>query len=983
MRDDRIVRVIAPQLKTALYVLSGSILAFLILTILHTVAAALPPDFQESVVASGLQQPTTMRFSPDGRLFVAEKAGRLRIIKNGQLLATPFVNLPVNTSSERGLLGIAFDPNFATNRTLYLYYTNNSPLKNRVSSFRASVSNPDLVEAGSETVILDDIFVSAGNHNGGAIHFGQDGKLYIAVGDNAVSANAQTLTNLLGKILRINSNGTIPSDNPFVGTSGARGEIWALGLRNPYTFAVDPGSSRIYVNDVGQNTWEEVNQLARGANYGWPTCEGVCSATGMTNPIYAYAHPEGFAITGGVFYRGSQFPASYTGVYFFSDYIGNFIRGLNQSNQMSAFATGVDSPVSLETGPDGTLYYLAFSGGAVRRITYTGTAPNQAPVAVNSPSATSGTVPLNVNFSGGQSSDSDGDTLTYSWNFGDGSPTASGVTTSHTYSTPGVFTSTLTVSDGRGGTNSASRQITVTGQNTAPVGTIVSPGNGALYSAGDTISFSGTATDSQDGTLPASAFSWSVAFHHDTHSHPFLGPLTQTRTGSFQIPKLGETSANVWYRIQLTVTDSQGAIHQSTRDVLPRKSTFTLQTSPAGLTVTLDGQPQTAPKSVEGVVGTTRAIGTLAPQTLNGITYNFALWSDSGQLVHTIDTPLTNTTFTAVFMPAVVVPSDVDGDGAPDTSDNCPAVSNADQADADGDGVGDLCDAAPHVLRDLNGDGSSDLVLLNNTAFRAFLSEPQEVGSGPTHEGSISRVMKVGVGEIDGTGRAKVISVKRGARSTDKLSWGALDPLTGHKVSLGAFGTGRDTPLLGCAIGGQFVPAAMNSTRRSIQLLTPGTSSGTTVSLPKGVTSASCVMTANGDTLFLVLLNRKAQLLSRDGAKVLETASLPRSISSGSYLALPASGSAPVNLAFFSRSTKAIKLLVYDRSQSAWRNSSNSLAVPRAQQAVAGAYANGQTWFAVLTTDRKIWIGKIDGTTVSPPEVSSAVRVKRGEAFLQ
>src|ERR1044071_9891016 len=178
-----------------------------------TQGATLPTGFTETAI-TGLSSPTAMEIAPDGRIFVCQQGGSLRVIKNGALLPTPFVTLNVDPSGERGLLGIAFDPNFAGNNFLYLYYTTaTTPRHNRVSRFTA---NGDVVEPGSETIILElDNLSSATNHNGGAIHFGPDGKLYVAVGENALGANAQTLSNRLGKMLRINSNGTIPTDNPF------------------------------------------------------------------------------------------------------------------------------------------------------------------------------------------------------------------------------------------------------------------------------------------------------------------------------------------------------------------------------------------------------------------------------------------------------------------------------------------------------------------------------------------------------------------------------------------------------------------------------------------------------------------------------------------------------------------------------------------------------------------------------------------------
>ena len=234
-------------------------------------AATLPTNFVESQFASGLTNPTAMAFAPDGRLFVCQQGGQVRVVKNGALLATPFVTLTVDSNGERGLLGIAFDPNFATNNFLYVYYTATTPaIHNRVSRFTA---NGDVALAGSEVAILDlNNLSGATNHNGGAIHFGPDGMLYVAVGENANSANSQSLSNRLGKILRINSDGTIPA-NPttFPGiagsTSGLNQAIWAVGLRNPFTFTFNPSSGRMFINDVGQNAWEEIDDGIAGSNW--------------------------------------------------------------------------------------------------------------------------------------------------------------------------------------------------------------------------------------------------------------------------------------------------------------------------------------------------------------------------------------------------------------------------------------------------------------------------------------------------------------------------------------------------------------------------------------------------------------------------------------------------------------------------------------------------------------------------------------------
>jgi PKD repeat protein len=544
---------------------------------------------------------------------------------------------------------VALDPNFASNGYVYVYYTFQGTDRDRVSRFTARTDNPDVADPASELVILDGILQSAGYHDGGALHFGLDGKLYVAVGDGSISSNAQSLGSLAGKLLRIDPSSfpnIVPPDNPFVGTSGARGEVWALGLRNPFTFAVEPGTGRIHINDVGENRWEEINVGSRGANYGWPTCEGSCSNAGFVNPIYAYSHGGGqAAITGGTFYRANHFPPEYSGSYFFADYVNGFIRRLTSGNVAVEFAPSVNTPVDLDVGPDGGLYYLSIFNGAVYTIRYVG-AGNRNPVAVASAAPTSGQPPLEVRFSGVGSSDPDGDVLNYSWQFGDGSPAQPGAQVTHVYSSPGRFTAALTVDDQKGGTSTATVTITV---GTPPAGVITQPPEGTRYNAGQTIYFEGTATDAEDGNLPASAFSWTIRLHHLDHSHSFLGPLAGIRSGSFTIPRTGETSAQVWYRIYLTVTDSTGLTHPSTRDVSPNTSTLTLATEPPGLQLTLEGQPMTAPQSVVGVVGMMRTLGAPSPQVVGGQRYEFVSWSDGGAATHGIETPGTATTYTATF----------------------------------------------------------------------------------------------------------------------------------------------------------------------------------------------------------------------------------------------------------------------------------------------------------------------------------------------
>jgi glucose/arabinose dehydrogenase len=338
----------------------------------RTVPATLPAGFREATIASGLLKPTAMEIAPDGRIFVTQQDGAVRVIKNGQLLATPFTTFTdINSEGERGVLGVTFDPNFASNHFVYVYHTTTQgSIHNRVSRF---VANGDVAQAGSETTILDLDTLNAANHNGGAIHFGKDGKLYVAVGDNASgSFPSQRLDSRFGKMLRINADGSIPTDNPFyTTTSGVNRSIWAYGLRNPFTFAVQPRTGRIFINDVGTSTYEEINDGRAGGNYGYITTEGPTTDPRFISPIFYYAHgytaTTGHAITGGAFYNTNTpaFPRAYYGTYFYTDLVTGWIRSFNPTSRVSsAFATGLSAPVDLKVGMnDGLLYYLVRGSG--------------------------------------------------------------------------------------------------------------------------------------------------------------------------------------------------------------------------------------------------------------------------------------------------------------------------------------------------------------------------------------------------------------------------------------------------------------------------------------------------------------------------------------------------------------------------------------------------------------------------------------------
>jgi len=331
---------------------------------------------------TGLTNATAFAQAPDGRLFVAEQGGTLRVVKNGALLATPFVSIAVDSNGERGLIGVTLSSTFANDGFVYVYSTRTTGgAHNRISRFTAA---GDVAAGGSETTLVDlPLLSGATNHNGGGMHFGADGKLYVGVGENANPPLAQDLSSPFGKLLRFNADGTIPNDNPFFATqAGIARAVWAYGLRNPFTFAFQPGTGKLHINDVGQNTWEEIDVGAAGANYGWPNSEGPDNVgAGITGPLFTYKHSAanppgsgpggfftGFAIAGGAFYPAAgAFPAGYRDQYYFADFVSQFVGRYDLANDAAyAFASLSGAPVDMLVGLDGALYVL--TRGSVTRI---------------------------------------------------------------------------------------------------------------------------------------------------------------------------------------------------------------------------------------------------------------------------------------------------------------------------------------------------------------------------------------------------------------------------------------------------------------------------------------------------------------------------------------------------------------------------------------------------------------------------------------
>lgn len=362
-------------------------------------AAELPalPALAFERVASGFQRPTFATGAGDGsgRIFVLEKAGTIRIVRDGDLDPTPFLDIRSrirSSGNEQGLLGLAFHPDFATNGRFFVYYTANDAA-NTVSEFRVSPNNPDRADPASGRVLLaiDDPYA---NHNGGMIAFGPDGYLYAALGDGGGGGDpleaGQDLANPFGSIFRIDVDATgpgglpyaIPAQNPFVGRADARPEIWAYGLRNPWRFSFDRETGDLWIADVGQNEREEVNfqpaDSPGGENYGWNIMEGTlcfspatgCDQTGLTLPVFEYTHDYGCSVTGGYVYRGQAFPAL-QGAYLLADYCSGSAWALRwrgtelEVTRLPDFPTGISSFGEDEAGE---LYIVRDRAGTLERI---------------------------------------------------------------------------------------------------------------------------------------------------------------------------------------------------------------------------------------------------------------------------------------------------------------------------------------------------------------------------------------------------------------------------------------------------------------------------------------------------------------------------------------------------------------------------------------------------------------------------------------
>ncbi|MFY2556995.1 PQQ-dependent sugar dehydrogenase [Corallococcus terminator] len=678
-------------------------------------AITLPPAYSE-VLVTRVERPTALAFTPDGRMLITTQPGQLRVFTGGVLLPTPALNLAAKVCSngERGLLGIAVDPVFTITRHVFLYYTfnklntcvSNTPNVpvNRVSRF--TLSDTNTVDPDSELILLDNIPSTASNHNGGDLHFGTNGFLYISVGDGGCqlgdpsrcagqNTTARRLDVPLGKMLRVRKNGEIPTDNPFAATPGSRRcahpagvppgtgpcqEIFATGLRNPFRFAMRPGTSSFLINDVGQGLWEEINEGILGADYGWNTREGHCAngsttncgppPAGMTNPLFDYKHgtnPTGSpfqgcdSITGGAFAPDGAWAPEDDGAYFFSDYVCGKVfkltRGPGGAVTVSAFATGLgnSSAVTLRFGPAGTgqaLYYTTYAGGGeVHRITFTDTS-NRRPMAAITAFPTQGSIPLTVTFNGGASSDPDGDSLTYLWTFGDGTPVTqtSSATTIHDYTTNGTYMASLTVRDSSGATSTQAARIRIDAGNTAPTVSITSPATSLRFRVGQFLVLSGHATDAEDGPLPDTQLTWRAVLHHNEHTHPLMTATTGNNLilvapEPEDLPAVTEN----YVEVLLTATDSRGRTTTVSHSVLPRIVDVALTSIPSGLRLEVNGTSFNTPAIIKSWERYTLNVAAPAQFDSQGVWQVWTSWSDAGTRVHGYLTPASNSSLVAIY----------------------------------------------------------------------------------------------------------------------------------------------------------------------------------------------------------------------------------------------------------------------------------------------------------------------------------------------
>ncbi|HEY6777254.1 MAG TPA: PQQ-dependent sugar dehydrogenase [Thermoleophilaceae bacterium] len=497
-------------------------------------------------------------------------------------------------------------------------------------------------------------------------------------------------TSLDGALLRVDpATGAALPDNPNAASSDPNARrIVAYGMRNPFRFGVRPGTGEVWIGDVGWNTWEEIQRLqaptAAVTNFGWPCYEGsarqsgydsanlsICEnlyaegAAAVRAPLFSWNHgsqvvpgetcPTGSSSAAGIAFEpvNGGYPSEYRGALFFADYSRDCIwamlpgsDGVPDPGQIRTFAAGAANPVQLQIGPGGDLFYPDFDGGTIRQVSFT--PANQPPTAVAGATPTTGSAPLTVQFDGSGSSDPDaGDSLSYAWDLdGDGQyDDSTAVAPSHTYTSQGVYTASLRVTDSHDASSSAA--VTITVGNSAPTATITSPAPGTTWKVGDLIQFAGGATDAQDGALPASALSWSLILHHcpsNCHTH-LLQSFDGVAGGSFNTPDHEYPS---YLELRLKATDSGGLTDTKSVQLDPRTVTLTLNSSPGGFALALNGTQAATPFTRTVIQGSRNSLSAPSPQTKAKKAWQFKAWSDLGAQTHDVIAN-SSSTYTATF----------------------------------------------------------------------------------------------------------------------------------------------------------------------------------------------------------------------------------------------------------------------------------------------------------------------------------------------
>ena len=485
-----------------------------------------------------------------------------------------------------------------------------------------------------------------------------------------------------GAILRLDPiTGQAMAGNPLLGGIPDDDRIVAYGFRNPFRITARPGTDEIWVGDVGWNTWEEINRIpsptAGVLNFGWPCYEGngrqggydganlnICESLygrngAVTAPYYTYYHEAkvasetcpigGSAISGLAFYAGGAYPSAYDGALFFSDYIRDCIwvmlpgtNGDPDPARLSTFVEGASNPVQLTIGPGGDLFYPDFDGGTIRRIQYHG------PTAVATATPTSGPAPLIVNFDGSGSSDPDNQALTYDWdldgdgNFGD----SAAVNPTFTYAAAGNYTVRLRVTDSD--TLSDTAILTISASNSPPTPVITAPASTLTWRVAQQISFSGSATDPEDGPEPASRLTWTLVMQHcpsNCHEH-VIQTFVGVASGSFTAPDHEYPS---YLELRLTAHDAAGASNTTSVSLYPETVDLTFATNPTGLNLSVGPSTQASPFVRTVIIGSTNSLGAPSPQSLSGTSYSFSSWSDNGAQTHDVVAPAAATTYTATY----------------------------------------------------------------------------------------------------------------------------------------------------------------------------------------------------------------------------------------------------------------------------------------------------------------------------------------------